>query len=40
MVYNEELKCDTAINIALKSKLEACFKNAPSYLETRDFTVL
>lgn len=39
-IYNEELKCDTAINTALKSKLEACFKNAPSYLETRDFTVL
>ncbi len=38
--YNGELKCDTAINTALKSKLEACFKNAPSYLETRDFTVL
>ncbi|WP_247659585.1 hypothetical protein [Pseudoalteromonas sp. MMG006] len=38
--YNEELKCDTAINTALKSKLKACFKNAPSYLETRDFTVL
>lgn len=38
--YNAELKCDTAINTALKSKLEACFKNAPSYLETRDFTVL
>ncbi|MEL0634198.1 hypothetical protein V6237_15560 [Pseudoalteromonas carrageenovora] len=39
-IYNEELKCDTAINTALKSKLEACFKNAPSYLETRDFTAL
>ncbi|WP_249935881.1 hypothetical protein [Pseudoalteromonas sp. S3785] len=38
--YNAELKCNTAINTALKSKLEACFKNAPSYLETRDFTVL
>ncbi|MBQ4859234.1 hypothetical protein [Pseudoalteromonas sp. MMG007] len=38
--YNGELKCDTAINTALKSKLKACFKNAPSYLETRDFTVL
>ncbi|MEL0655478.1 hypothetical protein V6257_10590 [Pseudoalteromonas issachenkonii] len=38
--YNGELKCNAAINTALKNKLEACFKNAPGYLETRDFTAL
>lgn len=39
--YNGELKCDvainTSVNAALKSKLEACFKSVPSYLETKDF---
>jgi len=37
--YNGELKCNTAINTALKSKLEACFKSVPSYLETKDLSV-
>ncbi|KHM46008.1 hypothetical protein PL71_16180 [Pseudoalteromonas distincta] len=37
--YNGELKCDASISTALKSKLEACFKTVPSYLETKDFAV-
>ncbi|MEI8654796.1 hypothetical protein P4S57_19910 [Pseudoalteromonas sp. Hal273] len=37
--YNEKLKCDASISTALKSKLEACFKTVPSYLETKDFAV-
>jgi len=37
--YNGELKCNTAINIALKSMLEACFKSVPSYLEMKDFAI-
>lgn len=37
--YNGELECDSAINTTLASKLTACFKNAPSYLETQDFAI-
>ncbi|MEH6478586.1 MULTISPECIES: hypothetical protein [Pseudoalteromonas] len=37
--YNGILKCDASISTALKSKLEACFKTVPSYLETKDFAV-
>ncbi|MEI8619474.1 hypothetical protein P4S66_00735 [Pseudoalteromonas sp. B129b] len=37
--YNGKLKCDASISTALKSKLEACFKPVPSYLETKDFAV-
>ena len=37
--YNGKLKCDASISTALKSKLEACFKTVPSYLETKDFAV-
>lgn len=37
--YNGELKCNTAINTALKSMLEACFKSVTSYLETKDLSV-
>ena len=37
--YNGELECDSAINTTLASKLTACFKNAPSYLETKDFAI-
>ena len=37
--YNGELKCDAPVTTALASKLKACFKSAPSYLETRDFAV-
>ncbi|WP_338365171.1 hypothetical protein [uncultured Pseudoalteromonas sp.] len=41
--YNLELKCDdavnTLVNAAIRSKLEACFKSLPSYLETKDFAV-
>ncbi|MDQ2042715.1 hypothetical protein NRL14_03085 [Pseudoalteromonas sp. 20-92] len=41
--YNGELKCDTALNTSvntdIKSKLEICFNNVPSYLETKDFAV-
>lgn len=36
--YNGKLMCD-APETALTSKLKACFKSAPSYLETRDFGV-
>ena len=37
--YNGKLQCDASISTALKSKLEACFKTVPSYLETKDFAV-
>ncbi|MCK8120992.1 hypothetical protein [Pseudoalteromonas sp. 2CM32C] len=37
--YNGKLKCDAPVTTALTSKLKACFKSAPSYLETRDFAV-
>ncbi|AUL75257.1 hypothetical protein ATS72_016640 [Pseudoalteromonas sp. 13-15] len=37
--YSGELKCDAPVNTALASKLMACFKIVPSYLETRDFAV-
>ncbi|KPV93480.1 hypothetical protein AN395_00606 [Pseudoalteromonas sp. P1-30] len=37
--YNGQLKCDAPVTTALASKLKACFKSAPSYLETRDFAV-
>ncbi|MDC9523960.1 hypothetical protein PSH54_00395 [Pseudoalteromonas sp. Angola-30] len=37
--YNGQLKCDAPVTTALASKLKACFKSVPSYLETRDFAV-
>ncbi|WP_165726755.1 hypothetical protein [Pseudoalteromonas sp. SA25] len=37
--YNGELECDSAINTTLASKLTACFKTVPSYLETKDLSV-
>ena len=37
--YNGKLMCDAPVTTALTSKLKACFKSAPSYLETRDFGV-
>ncbi len=37
--YNGKLMCDAPVTTALASKLKACFKSAPSYLETRDFAV-
>ncbi|MCQ8890397.1 hypothetical protein NQT72_12880 [Pseudoalteromonas carrageenovora] len=37
--YNGQLKCDAPVTTTLASKLKACFKSAPSYLETRDFAV-
>lgn len=37
--YNGKLMCDAPVTTALTSKLKACFKSAPSYLETRDFAV-
>jgi hypothetical protein len=37
--YNGKLKCNAPVTTALASKLKACFKSAPSYLETRDFAV-
>ena len=37
--YNGKLMCDAPVTTALTSKLKACFKSVPSYLETRDFAV-
>ncbi|UOB75558.1 MULTISPECIES: hypothetical protein [Pseudoalteromonas] len=37
--YNGKLMCDAPVTTALASKLKACFKIVPSYLETRDFAV-
>ena len=37
--YNGQLKCDAPVTTTLASKLKACFKSVPSYLETRDFAV-
>ena len=37
--YNGQLKCDAPVTTTLASKLKACFKSVPSYLETHDFAV-
>lgn len=37
--YNGKLMCDAPVTTALASRLKACFKSVPSYLETRDFAV-
>ncbi|MFP3424253.1 hypothetical protein [Pseudoalteromonas sp. SIMBA_162] len=37
--YNGELMCDAAVTTMLASKLKACFKSVPSYLETKDLSV-